>query len=247
MLTLTVLGCDGSYAGPGGSASGYLLRSWTSGTSIWIDAGPGTFSNLQKFTDPTRLSAIVLTHRHTDHCSDVVGFETAARWVWGWKLPPIPVFAPAGVRERLGLDRPDRGDPVLLWHEVGDGALVEEGGIRLSFSRTDHGPETLAVRADGDGGSLGYSADSGPGWAIRSLGSGLDLALCEATFTSEHEGIPGHMSARQAGRNARDAGAKRLVVTHRWATMDAGQVLAEATAAFGATVHQAVAGAGYSL
>gem|GEM_PF-4664493 len=62
-MTLTVLGCDGSYPGPSGlaggqgssgAASGYLVRSWGSGTALWVDAGPGTFANLQRFLDPLR-------------------------------------------------------------------------------------------------------------------------------------------------------------------------------------------------
>ena len=93
--------------------------------------------------------------------------------------------------------------------------------------------ETLAVRIDGAGRRLGYSADSGPGWSLAELGIGLDLVLCEATYTVEHEGTADHMSGRQAGEQALRAGARRLVVTHRWPTMAASTVAAEAEAAFG--------------
>lgn len=243
MLTLTVLGCDGSHAGAGGAASGYLLRSWTSGTAVWIDAGPGTFANLQRFTDPRRLTAVVLTHRHVDHCSDVDAFETAARFTTGWERPPVPVFAPPGVRDTLRHD----GAGVLDWHEVGDGDGVDCAGLRLTFSQTDHPPVTLAVRAEGDGRALGYSADSGPGWSLQALGPDLDLALCEATYTRHDEGTAGHMSGRQAGITARAAGVRRLVVTHRWPTVPAAALRAEAEAAFGAPVTGAAVGHGYSL
>ena len=37
--TITVLDCDGSYPGPGGAASGYLVEA--SGVVIWLEAGPG--------------------------------------------------------------------------------------------------------------------------------------------------------------------------------------------------------------
>ena len=42
-------------------------------------------------------------------------------------------------------------------------------------------------------------------WA--SSGAGLDLVLCEATYTAEHEGTAGHLSGRQAGEQANRAGA----------------------------------------
>lgn len=243
MLTLTVLGCDGSHAGAGGAASGYLLRSWGTGTALWIDAGSGTFANLQRFCDPLRLSAVVLTHSHVDHCSDLDGFATAATWTWGWHRDPLPVLAAPGVRDSLRHAATD----VFAWREVGDGDGAEVGDLRLRFSRTDHGPVTLAVRVDSPDGAMGYSADSGPGWSLEALGPDLDLAVCEATFTRQHEGTAGHMSGRQAGTSARAAAARRLVVTHRWPTVPARAVAAEASDAFGAPVATAAVGAGFSL
>ena len=243
MLSLTVLGCDGSHAGAGGAASGYLVRSWTSGTTVWLDAGPGTFANLQRYCDPATLDAIVLSHEHSDHWSDINGFVTAAQHTLDWRRSPVPVLAAPGVRERVGKE----AEGILRWKSVGDGESTTVGGFGLRFSRTDHGPVTLAVALEGDGATLGYSADSGPGWALSALGSGLDLVLCEATYTKDHEGTLLHMSAREAGRSAREARAKRLVVTHRWPTVSAAAVLAEAAEAFGGPVSQAAVGRGYSL
>ncbi|HMC53357.1 MAG TPA: MBL fold metallo-hydrolase, partial [Acidimicrobiales bacterium] len=102
--------------------------------------------------------------------------------------------------------------------------------------RTDHGPETLAVRIEGGGRTLGYSADSGPGWSLSELGEGLHLALCEATYLSDAEGRVQHMSARQAGLCGRAAGVPRLVLTHRWPTVAAEAVRDEGSEAYGADV-----------
>ena len=243
MLTLTVLGCDGSHAGAGGAASGYLVRSWTTGTALWLDAGPGTFANLQRYCDPAALDGIVLSHEHGDHCSDVAGLVTAAQRTLGWRRGPVPVLAAPGVEQRLGKE----AEGILDWQTVGDGEGAVIGGLRVTFSRTDHGPVTLAVRLEGDGATLGYSADSGPRWSMARLGTGLDLALCEATYTQEHEGTAQHMSGRQAGETARAARARRLVVTHRWPTVAADAVGGEARRSFGGPVAQARVGRGFSL
>ena len=79
------------------------------------------------------------------------------------------------------------------------------------------------------------------------LGSGLDLLLCEATYTAEHEGTARHLSGRQSGAAARAAGAQRLVITHRWPTVDARAVAEEAEAAFGGPVEQAAIGKEFTL
>jgi len=244
VLSLTVLGCDGSHAGPGGAGSGYLVRSWTTGTAVWLDAGPGTFANLQRFTDPLALSGVVLTHDHSDHWSDLEGLVTAARWTMSFDRPPITVLAAPGIRPKLQQDI----DGIFDWREVGDGDGADMGGLRLRFSRTDHPPVTLGVRVEGPTGVLGYSADSGPGWSLGALGTGLDLALCEATYTADYEQEKAiHMSGTQAGRTAKEAGARRLVVTHRWAKIAASAVVAEAESAFGGAVGQAEVGRGFSL
>ena len=68
-LTVTVLGCDGSYAGPDGACSGYLVSSGD--THVWLDCGPGTLANLQRHIDLHDLSAIVVSHSHPDHWAEL--------------------------------------------------------------------------------------------------------------------------------------------------------------------------------
>jgi len=243
-LTLTVLGCDGSHAGPGGAGSGYLVRDWSSGTAVWLDAGPGTFANLQRFTDPMALTAIVLSHEHVDHWSDLEGLVTAAKWTAAFDRAPIPVVSAPGIRHRLTQDT----HGVFDWLEVNDGDDVQAGGLRLRFSRTAHPVTTLAVRLEGASGVLGYSADSGPRWPLRTLGQDLDLVLCEATYTDDYaESDDIHMSGTQAGRAAKEARARRLVLTHRWAKIPADAVLAEASAMFAGRIDAAEVGRGFSL
>ncbi len=238
-LSLRILGCDGSWTGPGGAGSGYLVSS--GGTHVLLDLGPGTFANLQLHLDPALVAAVVITHRHPDHWTDLYSLVNHARFALGRES--LPVYAPADLAGRTGLG----GSPALDWHPVSDGASVDVGALSLSFHRTDHPVETLAVRVDGAGRVLGYSADSGTRWALSELGSNLDLALCEASFTAEYEGTPGHMSGRQAGEQASRAGARRLVLTHRWPTIEASSVLTEAEDRFAKPVEQAAIGKEFLL
>jgi ribonuclease BN (tRNA processing enzyme) len=238
-LLLTVLGCDGSWPGPGGAGSGYLVES--GGTRVLLDAGPGTFAFLQQVIDPTTLDAVIISHHHPDHWTDLHGVATHAQFAVSRR--PLPVYAPTTLAERTDLT----GSPALTWSVVTGGDTVTIGTLACSFHRTDHVDETLAVRIDGGGRSLGYSADTGPEWSMAELGPGLDLVLVEATYTADHEGTSGHMSGRQAGNQARRAGADRLVITHRWPTIDADAVEREATIGFGRPVEQAAIGREFVL
>ena len=239
-LTLTVLGCSGTYASPGGACSGYLVRDGR--TTLWLDAGSGTLANLQRHTPLDGVDAVVLSHEHPDHWTDLEAFYNVCRFVTGRE--GIPIYAPASVKTHTYNE--DEA-PYLRWHDVADGSQASIGDMRLTFSRTDHGPETLAVRVDAGGRSLGYSADTGPAWSLEALGSGLDLALCEATMPADQEGELQHLSARQAGATAKSAGAGRLLLTHLWPTIDPERSRADASAAYGGPVELASTNETYSV
>ncbi|HLI52946.1 MAG TPA: MBL fold metallo-hydrolase [Acidimicrobiales bacterium] len=238
-LSVTVLGADGSYPGPGGACSGYLVRTRT--TSLWLDAGPGTLANLQRHVPLEELDAVVVTHEHIDHWSDLEHLAVAVRWVV--PRPPVPLHCEADLVSSMRAG----GTDVFDWLPAGPGEVTTVGDMALTFSRTDHPVDTLAVRIDAAGRSLGYSADSGPAWDLSALGPGIDLALCEATFLSDREGSLSHMSARQAGATARAAGVGRLVVTHLWPRTDRAAARAEAEKAFAGPVAVAFAGARYEV
>ena len=243
MRTLTVLGCDGSWPGPGGAGSGYLVRA--AGTSILLDTGPGTFAQLQQHTDPGAISAVILTHAHSDHWTDLESFATWAGYGPDrerFRPPagrPLPVLAPPGLRERSQY----AGASWVDWRELAPSMVLNLGVLEARFGATDHGTPTLAVHVSHEGATLAYSADSGPGWSVEELGPEIGTFLCEATYTEELEGSLLHLSGREAGSMARAAGVLRLIVTHRWPTVAADDVRREAVRAFGRSVEQASTGA----
>ncbi|MHB8318458.1 MAG: MBL fold metallo-hydrolase [Acidimicrobiales bacterium] len=234
---VVVLGCDGSYPGPGGAGSGYLLNYST--TSVLLDAGPGVFANLQKVQDPDLLDAVVLSHEHPDHRSDVDSLALFARHKD--RRRPVDVYAPPGLREKTYYG----DDTELCWHVVEPSYQIEIGELSLRFVATDHGPPTLAVRVEAastelgsfSGGVLAYSADTGADWSLEELGVGIDTFLCEATYTHVYEGTFRHLSGRQAGALAAGARVEKLLLTHRWPTVSKDDVEREVREEFGGSVH----------
>ncbi len=80
--------------------------------------------------------------------------------------------------------------------------------------------------------TLCYTSDTSPGKATLRAARGCDLLLAEATLPEAYEGHAPHLTARQAGALAREAGAGALVLTHLWATNDRAVAAAEAAAEF---------------
>lgn len=139
--------------------------------------------------------------------------------------------------------------PLFEWSEVGAGSTVSIQDMSLRFYKTDHVLTTLAIRIDapdssGNVATLGYTADTGDGWHPSELGYGLDMLISEATFTSMYEGRSQHLSGKQAGEFAREAGARALMITHHWSNLDRSAILHEAAEGFGKEVIQARVGMG---
>jgi ribonuclease BN (tRNA processing enzyme) len=233
-MRLRILGCSGGYPTADTPSSGYLIEEGE--TRIWMDAGNGTFSVLQRHADYARLDALVLSHLHPDHCLDIYPLYIALRY--GPVKARIPVYAPPRTREILErLVESEPGDDKLGatfdFHEVDEGRTVEVGGVRLSFLRTDHPGHTLAIRADSASGAIAYSADNGPGVDLAPFARGANLFLCEATYQNDKKGAPVHLTAREAAEAAVRAGARELILTHLWPPFDPEVSLDEARAAAG--------------
>jgi ribonuclease BN (tRNA processing enzyme) len=210
-MTLSVLGCSGSYAGPGNACSGYLVE--VDGFRLWMDAGPGTLANLQRHISLQELDAVAISHSHPDHWLDLPTARNALKYFEGRR--DVPLFSTGEVlRLADSLGHGEGMAPTFVPKAVADGDSVEVGPVRITFSRTDHPVETLAMRLEGGGRVLAYSADTAAGWSVEALGGGIDAFLCEVSLLPEHRGLAPHVTGAEAGAMATAAGVGRLLVTH---------------------------------
>ncbi|MEE1754997.1 MBL fold metallo-hydrolase [Streptomyces sp. SP18CS02] len=244
-LDLTVLGTASPHPAPGRPCSGHLLTG--GGATIWVDAGPGTFAELQRRTDPARLDAIWISHLHADHSADLLSALYA--FAYGGLTPPapVPVYAPPGCAERiagfLGRSGPADLPGVLGFHDLYDGHEARHGGLRLLSRAVAHDTEAYGLRAECEGAVLAYTGDSGPCLALTELARGADLLLSEADIDRPLEGEPQvHLTPEDAGRLAREAGAGLLVVTHVGPTLTRESAARRAAAVSGGPVETACEG-----
>jgi ribonuclease BN (tRNA processing enzyme) len=212
-----VLGGSGTFPAPDAACSGYLLRSGT--TNLWVDAGPGTFANLQRHIDPAEITAILISHLHLDHVTDLYPFSYWKRYGPGAAAPPLDVYAPAGAGAHLGRVLGPDGDPTFGGHlnfkPVDESLILEVGDFEARFCRTRHPVETYAMRLTSTASTVAYTADTGPSPSVTTFAWGANLLIAEATLqASSRETADVHMSAAEAGDMAARACVSQLALTH---------------------------------
>jgi ribonuclease BN (tRNA processing enzyme) len=206
---------------PGGACSSYLVR--TDEAALLFDIGSGAFGKLELAIEYPKLDAIVISHMHADHFFDLVPYRYALRHghlrserkVALW-LPPNGRMALEALRKALAPDAPaDFFDRVFAIREYNPAEALQVRDLRVRFCRTRHYIAAYAARAQSDGASITYSADTAPCDEVVDLARGTSLFLCETALGLgiEH-GERGHSSAQEAGEMASRANAGRLVLTH---------------------------------
>ena len=247
-MKITVLGCSGSVVGPDSPASGYLLSA--PGTPpLLMDCGGGVLGALQRYADPNRVH-VLLSHLHADHCLDLPGL-----FVWRRYHPtPAPsrglMFGPSDTWTRLaaassplGGDLDDFTDIFEVRPWV-DGEAVSIGDLSVLPRRVSHPTESYGLRiTDPGGATLVYSGDTGVCESLIELAGGADVFLCEASWTDSPDRPRHlHLSGAEAGRVAKRAGVRELLLTHipPWTSRE--DVIGEAKAEFDGPVHAVVPG-----
>ena len=242
-MRVHVVGSSGTFPAPGHPASGYVIEH--EGTRVWCDAGPGTFMSLPMDTD--LIDAVVVSHQHPDHCSDLF----AAYHAWTYRpepRDPVPLFAPQAVWDRI-VGFIEKEPPCFAFTPVADGDAKEIGSLRVEFGEMDHPVPTVGSRWEGSNRTLFFTADTGPTGLWTRLATGVDVMLSEASLQGETDdkAVPHHLTASEAGRIARDAGAGELVLTHIPPYLEPSRSVTEAEKTFDRPVRLAVPGTSFTV
>jgi ribonuclease BN (tRNA processing enzyme) len=241
-VRLTVLGGCGAWPEAGRACSGYLVEH--DGFRLLLDPGYATVPRLLRHVAAERVDAVYVTHGHPDHCADLNPL-LRARALGGAGPPPLPVYAlPGSLDAVLALDRPGMLAGAYVLHELTADARIQIGPLRVRTNLLPHWVPNAGVRLAAGGRVLAYTGDCGPCPEVLEFARDADVLLAEATFVDEvPEGSRGYLtSARQAGRQAAEAGVGRLLLTHLWPGTDAEAARDAAGDQFGGGVDVATAG-----
>jgi ribonuclease BN (tRNA processing enzyme) len=191
------------------------------GTQLVLDPGPGTLLRLRKSRpplDPTKLAAILLSHKHLDHSTDVnILIEAMADG--GYKQRGA-LFAPS---DALGGD-----DPVVLryvrpflerietWRAGGE---HEVGGVKIRPVPHSHGTvETYGLVLDSPEGRVGFVTDARFSPELAESYAGCDLLVLNVVLKDWRPEVD-HLSLPEAGEIITAVKPRLAVLTHFGATM----------------------------
>lgn len=226
-MKVTILGNNGPFPSAGGACSGYLISGGDK--NLLIDCGNGVLSNLQKFIRIEELDAIILTHLHSDHMSDmmVLRYAVQIKMNRGLELKPIDVYAPSQPQDEYNrLDIPGVFSTKPITHEL----VLNYGDMRLEFKEMVHPVTSYAVSIVSEGKKFVFSGDTSWNENIIEFSKHADLVMLDAGLLSKDkksDNVP-HLTARECGIVAHKANAKRLLLTHFWPDDDVTNHITEA-------------------
>src|SRR5690606_16994183 len=189
MIEVTLLGTgspvpDAHRAGPS-----TLVRAGHQ--TLLIDCGRGVQQRMAGAeTSATALTALLLTHLHSDHIADL-GDLLITRWISNFdpQLPPLPIIGPPGTAEvvsatlrafghDIGYRMKHHADlttpPQVDVKEATEGVVWDVDGVRIRVAPTDHRPvtPTIGFRVEHDGASVVLAGDTVPCESLDELAAG---------------------------------------------------------------------------
>ncbi|MEU3167758.1 MBL fold metallo-hydrolase [Streptosporangium sp. NPDC006930] len=213
-MLLTILGGCGAWPGAGQACSGYLVEH--DGFRLLVDPGYATVPRLLERITADQVDAVFVSHGHPDHCADLNPL-LRARAFRDDPPPPLPVYSlPGALDAVLALDRPGMLTNAHALREFTAGDRIDIGPFHAQTRLLPHSVPNAGVRLTAGGRVLAYTGDTGPSPEVVELARDADLFLAEATYADRVPEVSRRnlSSARQAGRQAREADVRHLLLTH---------------------------------
>lgn len=195
---------------------------WVSsqGTDVLIDPGPGSIVRCNKSRpklDPRRLSGIIITHRHLDHCGDI-NVMIEAMTEGGFKKKGI-VFCPADAIDE---------DTVILKHAQPFPEKIEILRPRQRYAVADftfetsmkhiHPVETYGIKFRIKNTTVAYLTDTRYFDELAEFYGKTDVLIIAVVFFQPRPGID-HLCLSEAEQIIASVKPRKTILTHFGMTM----------------------------
>ncbi len=237
-MQVTLLGTGNPIPDPNRAGPSTLVR--TGSATILADCGRGAVMRLAGAgVLPPMLDAVLVTHLHSDHLTDLNDVITT-NWVMSPAPRPLRVYGPPRMQEvvdgTLAALAPDVSyrlahhddlteGPTVDVVEVAPGDTFTIGDATVRVGATDHRPvePTVAFRIDDDDTSVVLGGDGVPCTGLDELCRGAAAYVQTVVRDDIVRMIPSarlqdildyHSTVEQAAQTAARAGVRTLVLTH---------------------------------
>jgi ribonuclease BN (tRNA processing enzyme) len=235
-MRLIVLG-SGTNLHPKRAGAGYFVET---DHLCLFDLGPRTLTNLIKVgVDPHRIQHIFFSHYHADHFSDFITFffDAVIHATHVGPRPPLTIYGPKGTRRLFTAilkEFPSFSPtpfPVTI-KELTD-ETIHLGDTRITARTVIHSQQIhcQGYRVEYGGQATAYSGDAEYSKGLVRLCREVDVALLDCSFPAQRP-VKGHMTARDCGQVAQEAGAGRLILSHFYPVAERYDVIGQAREEF---------------
>ena len=203
-MEITLLGTGSPMIDPNRAGPSTLVAA--GGQAFLVDCGRGVLMRAAAAgVGAANLTALLLTHLHSDHITDLSDVITT-RWVTTFVPTPLPIIGPPGtkavVEATLAALAPDISyriahhaditePPSVQVHEFSEGQVWDSGGqersdsgintdgVRITVAPTDHRPvePTIAFRIEHGGASVVLAGDTVPCSSLDELARGANALV----------------------------------------------------------------------
>ena len=239
-IDITLLGTGSPIPDPNRAGPATLISAGDD--HVLVDAGRGVMMRLSAAgVGPLQLSAVLLTHLHSDHITDLNDLITT-RWVMSMEPveEPLRIVGPVGTKAAVDhlLDflAPDISyriahhdditvPPLVEVTEIAEGPVEVGTAMTITAGPTDHKPvePSVGYRFDADGAAVVVAGDTVPCDGLDALCSGADAlvhtvirkdVIANIPIPRMQDTLDYHSSPEEAAQTAARSDLDVLVLTH---------------------------------
>lgn len=238
MIEITLLGTGSPLVDPLRAGPATLVQA--GGRTFLFDCGRGVLMRAAAVgVQANQLTALVLTHLHSDHITDLNDVITS-RWVTSFTPSPLSILGPVGttavvdgilaslsadIRYRITHHDDLTWEPSPDVREVAEGVVFDDGTVRIIAGPTDHRPvePSIGYRVEHGGHSVVIAGDTVPCAGLDALSDGTGALVHTVIRADQVRAVPlprlqdildYHSSVEQAAQTATRGGVGTLVLTH---------------------------------